>query len=174
MTPLLTRLDSRDRALYQWLLLAHDARLRSRLFWTGLTHLGGATVAILLVLIPLGVARGAWHEGAVLAAWTLLCSHLVVQVAKRSTTRPRPAVREGLHWHVAAPDAFSFPSGHSCAAMAVAFAYALAVPTFATPLLIVAVLVGFSRVRLGVHYPGDVLAGQALAIVTGLVVFACR
>jgi undecaprenyl-diphosphatase len=174
MVPLLARLDSHDRALYQWLLLAQNARLRSRLLWTGLTHCGGATLTILLVLVPLFVARGAWHDGAVLAAWTLLVSHLLVQVAKRHTTRPRPAVREGLHWHVAAPDEFSFPSGHSCAAMAVAFAYSLAVPTVAMPLLVLAVLVGFSRVRLGVHYPGDVIAGQALAIFTGLLVLACR
>jgi undecaprenyl-diphosphatase len=34
--------------------------------------------------------------------------------------------------------------------------------------VLAATLVGFSRVRLGVHYPGDVLVGQALAIVSVL------
>jgi undecaprenyl-diphosphatase len=34
------------------------------------------------------------------------------------------------------------------------------------PLLVLAWLVGFSRVMLGVHYPGDVLVGQAIALIT--------
>jgi undecaprenyl-diphosphatase len=73
------------------------------------------------------------------------------------------AGRHGDH-----PDRFSFPSGHACASMAVALAYGLAFPALAVPLVALATIVGFSRVCLGVHYPGDVLIGQLIAAGTAL------
>jgi undecaprenyl-diphosphatase len=75
---------------------------------------------------------------------------------------------------VAEPDRFSFPSGHAAASMSVALGYGVTFPVLALPLLALALLVGFSRVRLGVHFPGDVLAGQVLALLTagGVLVLA--
>lgn len=165
---LLLRLDARDRALYRRLALDAAAPLSSTRLWIAVTHLGGATSAIVAVLVPLLVTQGPVHEAAALGAWSLLASHLLVQLVKRRAVRERPEPARLGRSLVGVPDQFSFPSGHACAAMSVAFAYGMSAPSLAIPLMLLAVIVGMSRVRLGVHYPGDVIAGQAIAIVTVL------
>jgi len=61
-----------------------------------------------------------------------------------------------------APRTFSFPSGHSASAAAFATGVALEAPLVGAAVAPVALAVGFSRIRVGVHYPGDVLAGFAI------------
>ncbi len=162
------RLDARDRAWFDRLVLGEAASSASTALWIAVTHLGGATSAIAAVLLPLLLAQGALHAAALQGATALLLSHLVVQLIKRRILRERPAPARLGRSLVGVPDRFSFPSGHACAAMSVAFAYGIAYPAVAIPVIVLAVVVGMSRVRLGVHYPGDVLAGQALAIATVL------
>lgn len=172
--PLLVRLDAGDRALFSRLALTREAPRLSARAWILATHLGGATSAVLCVVLPLLLADGTLREAAALGAWSLLVSHVIVQLVKRRAVRPRPAPARDGRSLVDVPDHFSFPSGHACAAMSVAFSYGMAMPAMALPLTTLAVIVGMSRVRLGVHYPGDVLAGQAIAILAVLALWTLR
>jgi undecaprenyl-diphosphatase len=170
---LLVRLDARDRALMLRCAITPSASRRSRLAWTAITHLGGTGPTVAAAIVP-------WfqccdlHAASRLALMTLATSHVAVQLVKRTVVRARPG-ESGLHAPVVAePDRFSFPSGHAAASMSVALGYGVTFPVLALPLLVLSLLVGFSRVRLGVHFPGDVLAGQVLALLTagGLLVLA--
>lgn len=169
--PLLERLDARDRALFVRLALDAGCAHSRRSFWTTITHAGGARASIGACLLSLAIP-----SVTVLIAWRALLllglSHAVVQVVKRFAGRERPTASLSYQALVAVPDRFSFPSGHACAAMAVAVAYAWAFPALALPLLVLALIVGASRVMLGVHYPGDVAVGQAIALGCGYVMFA--
>jgi len=160
------RLDARDRALFVRWVLSEFTPVRSTRLWRALTHLGGLRCAVASTLLPLVATGGAVRSAAREALIALVVSHLVVQIVKRAVMRRRPTDGERAGAFVDVPDCFSFPSGHACASMSVAFVYGLRFPVLAVPLVALASIVGFSRVRLGVHYPGDVLVGQAIAILT--------
>lgn len=63
----------------------------------------------------------------------------------------------------------SFPSDHSLVAGAVAMVILLAWRWLGIVAVIVALLIGWGRVFVGVHYPGDVLAGLAIGAVCAIV-----
>lgn len=164
---LLDRLGAHDRALMLRCAIPASAPELSRAGWTAVTHLGGTGPALAAAGMPaLGCCE--LRRAAMLAAVTLVASHLLVQLVKRTTGRRRPSAAAVCEALVHEPDRFSFPSGHAAAAMSLAVGYGLVFPWLAIPLLAVAGLVGFSRVRLGVHYPSDVLVGQLLAAGAGV------
>jgi undecaprenyl-diphosphatase len=166
---ILARLDASDRALFLRLAMIESASRRARVFWRGLTHLGSAPATIAAAVLPMAAA-GTIAQASRHAFLTLILSHILVQLVKRTVGRPRPSSACARKSLAAVPDQFSFPSGHSAAAMSIAIAYAAAFPELGSVLIPVAALVGASRVFLGVHYPGDVLMGQFLAVLVGAIV----
>ena len=68
---------------------------------------------------------------------------------------------------------FSFPSGHTSTAFATATALTLSSKKWyvAVPSYAYACAVGYSRMRLGVHFPSDVLGGMVVGIGSTLLVF---
>jgi undecaprenyl-diphosphatase len=119
-----------------------------------------------------------WRRSIVVFVVTMAGAITLNIILKLSFKRTRPAA----FFDTALPSSYSFPSGH--ALLSLCFYGALAaiiVPhlsrtvtrasIWAAAGLLVA-LIGFSRIYLGVHYPSDVLAGYAAAIVWVVIVGA--
>jgi undecaprenyl-diphosphatase len=69
--------------------------------------------------------------------------------------------------HLLPPDQFSFPSGHTITAFAVAVALGSFYPEMQPGLFFCAVSVAASRILLGMHFLSDVVAGASLGAVLG-------
>ena len=130
-----------------------------------ITRLGDAPVAGgLAIAFALGMVEGLTDQGQI-AFLILILSIFVSQVLKRSFSRSRPSLPVGISSLIQAPDRFSFPSGHATAGLAIALPLAMGVG-FPLGMFILALglTVGLTRCYLGVHYPGDVVAGWGLAV----------
>jgi len=92
---------------------------------------------------------------------------LVYKLLKRAFRRARPFDHlKGIRNLVAAPDRYSFPSGHTAAAFVTASMLTVCLPILLLPAFSWALLIGISRIYLGVHYPTDVLAGLVLGLLS--------
>ena len=100
------------------------------------------------------VATGAVAVGAGIAIFLTL---------KKGAKRRRPCEFEPHCWAtLLPPDQFSFPSGHTITAFAVAMSLSHFYPDFAVLLMFFAVSVAASRILLGMHFLSDVAAGAVI------------
>lgn len=63
------------------------------------------------------------------------------------------------------PTTSSFPSGHTSTSFACAYVISTLAPRLTIPVFVLAALIGFSRVYVGVHYPLDVVAGAIFGLI---------
>ena len=134
-----------------------------------ITHLGGATATIVISLCFALFGQGALRTAGIQALIALTISHIPVAIIKKKYPRLRPYLvlpqtiicKNPLTDH-------SFPSGHTTAIFSIIIPFIAAVPLLGLLLIPIALLVGLSRIYLGLHYPSDCLAGCLIGTAAAL------
>lgn len=141
-------------------------------FWKGITTLGNSGGFWILLSAVLLLFKPTRKTG-LTALLALVIGALITNVTlKPLVARIRPyEVVDGLILLIERQGDFSFPSGHTCASFAAAMVYWKRLPekwkAWGIASLVLAGLIAFSRLYVGVHYPTDVLCGMLIGIGAG-------
>ncbi len=139
----------------------NNGSLLNTLFWW-VTFTGSITF---MVMITIALYLAGLRKEALVFAFVFILANVVAFGLKYAIARPRPN-----DLGVPPETQPSFPSGHTTNA----FAFATTLSSYHRKFTIVmfawAILVGFSRIYLGLHYFTDVIGGAVVGIVVGFVV----
>lgn len=139
------------------------------MFWKFITHSGDSEIVIMLGIVLL-LVKSLRNKYGVKFAIAALSSTALYQGMKYIFQRPRPDIALRL----IEESGYSFPSGHSmnCLVSYGILAYlilkycenARLAKIFSVGLGLIIILIGLSRVYVGVHFPTDVIGGWSLGI----------
>ena len=128
-----------------------------------ITYLGSFSFSIVFCIVSLLYPNTSIRAMGIRACISLPLVSMVCQLIKTSVNRLRPFLKiQNLNIKKIGIDPYSFPSGHTAAAFSIAMTLALSFSTFSILFLVLAFLVGISRMYIGVHYPSDVFFGIIL------------
>ena len=141
-----------------------------------ITHLGDDGIFWIALGVILCIFKKTRKYGVLVLLGLGIASCINNLVLKQIFERPRPFNFDG--WPsdfvfpnplIEKPHSFSFPSGHTSSSLGAATPLLIkANKKLGIPMFILALLVGFSRVYVHVHYPTDVIVGTLVGIVGGI------
>ena len=133
-------------------------------------------VPVLFLSVIIGAVLNEIKSGAIVAIFVIV-SDLIKTILKIIIHRPRPEVL-----HLVQEGGFSFPSGHAMAAASLSgiLIYLILKSemnrnlkiVLSSILALMALLIGLSRIYLGVHYASDVLGGFIISSILLLIIIS--
>lgn len=161
-------LYSLDVELYHLINLSYHNFILNNLA-LGITFLGVLYTAVIVMLLVLILDRKRGRNVCLILLATVILTFVITGIFKYVILRPRPyEVLSNVILLSTGTDP-SFPSGHTANATAIFYVLAKEYPNLKY-LMILPILVGISRIYIGVHYPSDVLGGFILGMLIAYIV----
>lgn len=134
---------------------------------TSLGNGGAIWIMITAILLIFKKTREYGYMSAIALVLCLIVGNLAL---KPFIARTRPFdINQMIEILISKPKDFSFPSGHTMSSFAVATVLMYMDMKIGIISFVLALLIGFSRLYLYVHFPSDVIAGMILGILAGII-----
>ncbi len=132
-------------------------------------------LAVIIIIIKKFVKDSLWIFIAVILL--ILCADQFSGILKHSVRRLRPShdpeISQLTHIAFTKGGLYSFVSAHAANSFSFAIFFILLFKNRAFTLFVIpwAFLIAYTRIYIGVHYPGDILGGMILGILTGFSIY---
>jgi undecaprenyl-diphosphatase len=136
-------------------------------FITNINHFWPLITVLFLYLLWKGGAKGRWLVLSLIMA-VVLSDQISTNVVKPLVERLRPCnALDGVLTPAGKSSAYSFTSTHATNIASSMLLLCLAFKPWRWLFVLIALLIGLSRIYLGLHYPSDILGGYALGALLG-------
>lgn len=136
-----------------------------RLFFSVISKLGDGGIWAAAGIAVLAIQGSAGLPAILQMIATGIIGVIIYKSLKSRLIRERPYINHGNILCGTAPlDQYSFPSGHTLHAVSFTVMLSHFEPALLPFALPIALLIGASRVILGLHYPSDVIVGAAIGV----------
>lgn len=137
-----------------------------------ITILGNAGIIWIIIGVCLLITKKYRKLGILVLAGLLMGLIIGNGIVKNMVARPRPCwLNPDFKLLISIPKDYSFPSGHTQAAVIAATILTMGNKKFGYAAIPLAVIIAFSRLYLYVHFPSDVLGGAVMGMTIGAVTF---
>jgi undecaprenyl-diphosphatase len=174
---MLEHLEYLDERLLLYLNERHNAFFDVIMYWASDEYFWIPFYAVLAVLLFRRYRFTAWYIlvciAMLMTASDQLSSHLIKNWVRRLRPSHVPWLVDRIHLSKAGPGGlYGFVSSHAANSFALATFLVMILPSeykkLKYALVAWALLVSYSRIYNGVHYPADVIGGAALGVLLGL------
>lgn len=160
-----------DNIILRWI----NGKLRNKAFdkiMPIITSIGNLGIVWIIISVLLITKKDYRVLGQMIITSLIITTIIGEGIIKNIVKRKRPFYGENdKELLITKPITYSFPSGHTASSFAVATVFIKTDNAASFEIVLLASLIAFSRVYLGVHYPSDVIGGGIIGAICGVITF---
>lgn len=161
-----------DNIILKWI----NVKLRNRAFdkiMPIITSIGNLGIVWIVISVSFLLRKNDYKILGQMIIVALIITTIIGEgIIKNIVKRKRPFYHnENKKLLISRPITYSFPSGHTASSFAVATVFIKTDNSASFEIVLLANLIAFSRVYLGVHYLSDVIGGGMIGYICGFITF---